>query len=212
MQDNLKESKISSWWIAPARSELKFVNILSEDEVKGDLIVVGYLKGMRDTRKLWTSLNYVVKITEDGVITAQGSFYLFEEAHPIYLRFLVQANKENTMMAFRWGHVNKSNKKEIIANLVWDDGVNFENVIFDIIPDKRALVLVSGYSEKLGCNIVFSSFSKRGFCIRIGIPEEVKEEIYSSSLATPKELDARAQKVREIFKNNIGEECIYVAR
>lgn len=212
MQDKLKESKIASWWIAPARSELKFVNILSEDEVKGDLIVVGYRKGRRETRELWTSLNYVLKITEDGVITAQGSFYPFEEAHPIYLRFLVQANKENTKFAYRWGYVNKTNKKEIIANVVMADGSTRKNVTFDIIPDKRAPVLVSGYSEKLGCNVAFSSFDKRGFCIRIGIDEDVKEEIYRSSLVTPKESGARAQKVREIFKNKIEEECIYVIR
>lgn len=212
MQDKLKESKICSWWIAPTRNELKFINILSEDELKGDLIVVGYMKGRRDTRELWTSSNYVLKITEEGVITAQGSFYPFEEAHPIYLRFLVQANKENTKFAYQWGYINKPDKKEIIANLVEGDGVIHESVIFDIIPDKRGPVLVSGYSEKLGCNIVFSSFDKRGFCIRIRISKEVKEEIYRSSLVTPKELSARAQKVREIFKSKMQEESIYVIR
>lgn len=212
MQDELKKSKIVSWWIAPASSKLKFINILSEDELKGDLLVVGYMKGERNTRKLWTSSNPVLKITEYGVITAQGTCYPFEEAHPIYLRFLEQISKENTEFAYKWGYINRSNKKKIIANIVMPEGVTLHNVIFDIIPDKRAPVLVSGYSEKLGYNVAFAPFDKRGFCIRIGISEEVKEEIYRTSLVVPKETSARAEKIRKIFKSKMGEECIYVIR
>ena len=212
MQDKLKESKIGSWWIAPRSHELRFINILSEEDLKGDLIVVGYMKGRRHTRELWTSSNRVLKITEDGVITAQGSFYPFEEAHPIYLRFLVQANKPSTKFAYQWGHVNKSDNKQIIANVVMANGKTCQNITFDIIPDKRSPVLVSGYSEKLGGNVVFASFDKRGFCIRIGISEDMKEEIYCTSLVMPKELSARAQQVREIFKSKMEEECIYVIR
>lgn len=211
MRFGLKESKITSWWVAPARRKLRFINILSKEQAKGELIVAGYMKGERHTRKLYTSSNNVVKITEDGVITAKGTFYPFKEAHPVYLRFLAQANKENTILAFLWEYANQFNKKEVIADYIGSDGVKHENVTFDITPDIRSPVLVSGYSEKLGCNVVFSTFNMRSFCIGIWNPTLVKEEIYRSSLfATPKELDARAQKVREIFRKNNAEEGIWV--
>ena len=199
----LKESKITSWWVAPVRSELRFINILSKDALETNLIVVGHMKGKRYTRELYTSTNQVAKITQEGVITAKGSFYPFEEAHPVYLKFLEQANKEETILAFLWGYINKCNKTEVIANFIGADGHKYENVTFDITPDKKSPILISGYSHELGCNVAFSPFNKRGFCLRIGIPGKVKEEIYTSSIFTvSKELDIRVQKVKEIFKRN----------
>ena len=95
----LKKSRITDWWVAEKNDRMNFINILSGQPLKGDLVVVGYLD---NTKNLARSTNSVVRITEKGVITAQGTFYPFEEAHPLYLNFLLKANEENTIIASYW--------------------------------------------------------------------------------------------------------------
>lgn len=86
---------------------------------------------------LTTSTNYVVRITKEDVITAQGSFYPFEEAHELYLH----------------------------------------------IPDGKTDVIFSGYSRELDSKIVITTFARRNVCIILAIPQLVRADIYSSSIA-----------------------------
>lgn len=95
----LKKSRITDWWVAEKNDRMNFLNILSGQPLKGDLVVVGYWD---NTKNLARSTNSVVRITEKGVITAQGTFYPFEEAHPLYLNFLLKVNEENTIIASYW--------------------------------------------------------------------------------------------------------------
>lgn len=114
MFSKFKKSQITDWWVAESNLKMAFVNILSgEQPLSENLLVVGYLD--REKEELATSTNRVVKVTKDGVITAKGTFYPFEEAHDLYLHFLIEANKEDTLIAFNWDYASKLCKQVVQA-------------------------------------------------------------------------------------------------
>lgn len=204
----LKKSKITDWWIAKSNHKMAFVNILSGESFDGNLYVVGYLD--KDKQQVARSTNYVIRITQEGVITAQGSFYPFEEAHELYLQFLIYANRENTLIARDWDFADKSSKEKIIADII-DKGTIREGVTFDFIPKERN-VMLSGYSNDLSAEIVLTTFARRnvGCLIIAGIADFVKADIYNSSFAILEESQERVNAVKKIFSDNVNGKCISV--
>ena len=191
----LKKSKITDWWIAKPKSKMAFINILSSENLSQDLLVVGYLD--KGKQELATSTNLVKKITEKGVITEKGTFYPFKEAHPLYLQFLIEANKENTLIATDWEYTGKFNSR-IIADIVRKDGIE-KGVTFDFTPIEKGKVMLNGYSKDLSSNIVLTTFAKRNVCITLRIPDSVKSDIYRSSFEDEKETMKKVKLIQDIF-------------
>ena len=196
MNFKLKKSQITHWWVAKSNSKMAFVNILSEAPLSEDLIVVGYLDIEKE--ELATSTNRVVKIIKEGVITAQGTFYPFEEAHDLYLSFLIEANKENTLVATNWDYARKLCKNRIIADIVRDGRVE-EGVTFDFVPNRKYNVMFYGYSKSLSANIVLTTFAKRNVCIKLAISATVKHDILWSSCGTEEETAEKVEAIKEII-------------
>lgn len=207
MHLNLKKSRLTHWWVAEFDDKMNFCNIFSEEtRTKGSLKVIGYLD---NTEKIAQSTNYVVMITKDGVITAQGSFYPWEEAHELYLRFLIKANQIDTAIARRW-KILDAEKCLVLADIT-RGGVVEENVKFDFIPDKGINVIFSGTSSKLDSKVVFATFSRRdvGCLVIAGVDERVKEDVKKSSYASKESSQKRVESVKKIL-NEItkGEEIL----
>ena len=172
MHLKLKKSRLTHWWVAASNDKMNFCNIFSEEErSKGNLKVIGYLDN--NPKDIASSTNHVVMITKDGVITAQGSFYPFEEAHELYLRFLIVANEKEVITARKW-KVSDDEKGLMVADIT-RNGIVEKNVEFDFIPDKGMNVTFSGKSEKLDSKVVFATFSRRDVgCLKlVGIDERV---------------------------------------
>ena len=178
-----------------AKQDLKmgFVNIFSEVPLSEDLLIVGFLNKKKG--ELATSINRVARITRDGVITAQGTFYPFEEAHDLYLHFLIEANKKNTLIATLWEKVGKG---RIIADIM-QNGEFKKTVTFDFEPSKRHNVMFAGYSKELSSNVVITTFARRHVCITLGIPKSLKFDIIRSSIASKKETMEKVKAVQDIF-------------
>lgn len=196
MYTKQKKSLITDWWVAESNLKMAFVNILSGEPLSENLLIVGYLN--RKKRELATSTNRVVRVTKEGVITSQGTFYPFEEAHDLYLNFLIEANKEDTLIAFNWEYKKKSSKNIITADIIRDGNIE-TGITFDFIPISKYNVMFAGYSKQLSSNIILSTFDKRNVCIKIEIPKEVKKDIFRSSFATKKETIEKVRAVQEIF-------------
>ncbi len=194
MYFKLKKSQITHWWVAESNSKMAFVNILSKKHLSDNLLVVGYLDV--EKRELATSTNRVVKVTKEGVITAKGTFYSFEEAHELYLSFLIGVNKTNTLVATNWDYAQKLCKDRIIADIIRDGSIE-RDVTFDFIPNNLYDVMFTGYSMDLSSNIILTTFARRNVCIKIAIPETVKSDIWRSSFGTEK-----VRFVKEIFEEN----------
>ena len=192
----LKKSLITHWWVAKSDLKMAFVNILSGEELSENLLVVGCLN--KEKEELATSTNRVVKVTKKGVITEKGTFYPFEEAHELYLQFLIEANKENTLIATNWKYVNESCKNRIIADILRDDEIEKE-VTFDFTPSGKHEVMFKGYSKDLSANIILTTFARRDVCLIIAIPASVKSDIYYSSLAFKEETMETVRLVQKIF-------------
>lgn len=195
----LKKSKITHWWVAKPKSKMAFINILSRENLNEDLLVVGYLD--IDKRELATSSNRVVKVNKKGVITEKGSFYPFEQAHQLYLQFLIEANKENTLIATDWDYASKISKHKIIADIVRKDGIE-KGVTFDFTPIEKGNVMLNGYSKDLSSYIVLTTFTKRNVCITFKIPDSVKSDIYSSSFALEEETMKKSEQYRIFLLKN----------
>jgi len=196
MYFKLKKSQITHWWVAQSKLKMTFFNILSGTPLNEDLVVVGYLDVEKEA--FATSTNRVVKITKKGVITARGTFYPFEEAHELYLSFLREINKENTLVATNWDYATNS---KIIADIVRDGSIE-KGVIFDFTPSNRYNVMFFGYSMDLSANIVLTTFAKRNVCIIIAIPKTVKFDIYCSSFGTEEETMEKVRLVKEMLRNS----------
>ena len=199
MYTKLKKSQITHWWIAEANLKMAFINILSGEPLSDNLLVVGYLDVEKE--ELATSTNRVKRVTKDGVITAKGTFYPIEEAHELYLSFLIEANKEDTLVAINWEYAQKLCKHKIIADVVKDGNIE-RGVTFDFTPDKKYNVMFSGYSKDLSANIVLTTFARRNVCITLAIPDTVRADIAHSSFALQDETMQKVKSVKEIFAEN----------
>ena len=65
---------------------------------------------------------------------------------------------------------------------IMEDGQLKNNVTFDFKPyqwNRRDI----GYSDKLKTDVVLSTFSRRGVCIKLGIPYEVKSDMRNAEFA-----------------------------
>lgn len=204
----LKKSKITDWWIAEGNDKMNFVNILTGEPLQSDLKVVGYFDKSQEV--VATSTNYVVMITKEGVITSQGSFYPFEEAHNLYLQFLIYTNKKDALIGYNWDFADRESKEKIVADII-DKGTIRKNVIFDFIPNEVG-VMLSGYSKDLSEDVVLSTFSRRnvGCLIIHGIADFVKADIYHSSFALLEESQERVKEVKKIFSNKVKGKSISV--
>lgn len=191
-----KKSQITDWWVAESILKMAFANILSEEQLRENLLVVGYLD--REKQELATSTNRVVKVTKDGVITAKGTFYPFKEAHDLYLHFLIEANKKDTLVAFNWEFENKLCKRMITADIIRNGSIE-RGVTFDFTPSKKHNVMFAGYSEQLSSNIILTTFARRNVCIIIAIPEEVKSDISRTVFASKKQTLEKVRAVQNIF-------------
>ncbi len=196
MYSKLKKSKIKDWWVAKSNLKMSFVNILSGGPLSEDLLIVGYLGRRRE--ELATSTNRVVKITKDGVITEKGTFYPFKEAHELYLHFLIEVQKENTLIAINWEYANKLCKQTIIADVIRDDKIE-EGVTFDFTPSKKYNVMFAGYSKDLSSNIVLTTFARRNVCMALGIPDVVKFDIARSAWELKKKTMKNVRAIQNIF-------------
>ena len=210
MHLELKKSRLTHWWVGEMGNIMAFYNILSGHELpKEQLKVVGYYD---NGEEITPSTNYVVLITRDGVITAQGSFYPFEEAHELYLQFLIKANKKNTVIARRWQIVDE--KKGLILADIIRNGKLEEEVEFDFTPDKKRNVMFFGTSKKLDAKVVLATFSRRdaGCLILAGVIDIVKADIKKSSFASGEMSQKRVKKVKKILNEVTNGEEIVIAR
>lgn len=208
MYITLKRSRIINWWVGTENEKMSFFNIFKNKKLNERLLVIGYLEGGK--RELASSSNYVVKITEDGVITAKGTFYPFEEAHEVYLQFLIEANKENVILASRWKWISKNIKNIMEANII-DGNIRIDKQKFDFIPKKTfSGVILTGYSTMLRKNIVLSPFTEGDYCLTLGIPQKVKNNIYNSSFEYEEESEERLEIVKGLFNDRIQNTSIKV--
>lgn len=192
----LKKSQITDWWIADDKSKMAFINIFSGEPLSENLLVVGYLD--KDKRELATSTNRVVRVTKKGVITAKGTYYPFQEAHPLYLQFLIEVNKENTLIATNWEYASKLCKSKIIADIVRTDGIE-KGVTFDFVPSKGYPERFKGHSKDLSADVILTTFAKRNVCIKIAIPDSVKTDIYWNSCVSEDDILEKVRFVQNIF-------------
>ena len=199
MYSKLKKSQIKDWWVAKSNLKMAFVNILSGEPLGDKLLVVGYLD--REKEELATSTNRVVKVTKDGVITEKGTFYPFEEAHELYLHFLIEVQKENTLIAINWKYANKLCKRTIIADVTRDGKIE-EGVTFDFTPSKKYNVMLAGYSKDLSSNVVLTTFARRNVCITLAIPDAIKFDIARSAWAIEEETMEKVRAIQNIFAEN----------
>lgn len=201
----LKQSKINNWWVASESDKMGFINILAKEDLKGNFLVVGEYEG-----ELATSTNKVVKIRRDGVITAQGTFYPFEEANQVYIQFLIDVNKENVIIA-QWWEIIGHNK--IFANIILKNGADevfIKHCKFDFKPYKNITgVEVSGYSKELEADVVLNPFREGDYCMALQIPNSIKQKIWKGRRDSVFniELINRIKKVKMIFENNNKSSC-----
>lgn len=181
-----RKSQITDWWITEPESLLNFSNIITQKALNKELVVVGL---DRRDRELSRSDDIVVKITEDGVTTESGMFYPLKEAHELYLKFLIDVNKENHLIATKWKEIMQlsGSKKMILIADVIDYGEILEGIKFDFNPNGETKAMLTGYSNQLNSNIVLTTFSKRDVCIKIGIPQYIKDDIYDIPFTTLKQ-------------------------
>lgn len=204
---NLKKSRITDWWVTTRNDPMNFLNIFSKNNFKGDFVVVGYLD---NTKELAHSTNSVIRITKEGVITAQGSFYPFKEAHPLYLKFLLKANKNNTIIASYWDfEILDETSFAMIADISTPEGIKKE-VTFDFIPDKNSTLMFSGHSNELSSDIVLCTFRRKGYCSIIGIPDAVKYDVYNSSIIFEDDLIKLLKEINELFNKKFNNHYISV--
>lgn len=201
MKLQLKKSRIIDWWVAKKNDKMAFVNIFSDEPLENLLIVGYYLE--RSGKQLANSTNYVVRIIKEGVITEQGSFYPFEEAHELYMQFLIKANKKNTFIASKWEIKEHGYPMMLIADIIKEHSIE-EEVTFDFLPDGNSDILFSGYSKKLSSKVVLTTFCRRGVCIIFDIPQPVMDDIYNSAFALSKESNERIIKVQKIFSQKVS--------
>ena len=190
MYFTLKESKITAWWVAKQNDKMAFYNICANEELPNDLVVVGVMKDSYPD--LAESQNNVVKVTDKGVITAKGSFYPIEEAHALYINFLVNANIENNVIAFAWELKRDRMTADIIRN-----GKLQKNVTFDFKYyqwNRRDI----GYSDELKSDVVLSPFSRRGVCIKLWIPAK-SDILYNAEFAVESQKTEYIDLVREFI-------------
>lgn len=201
----LKKSRITDWWVTTRNDPMNFFNIFSSNHFHGDFVVVGYLD---NTKELAHSTNSIIRITDEGVITSKGSFYPFKEAHPLYLKFLLKANKDNTIIASYWNfEVLDQISFTMIANISTPEGIK-KDVTFDFIPDKNSTLMFSGHSNKLSSDIVLCTFRRKGYCSILGIPDAVKYDVYNSSFILLDELNSILTKLQQLFNQKFGNSYI----
>lgn len=184
----LKKSRITDWWVTTRNDPMNFFNIFSTNHFQGDFVVVGYLD---NTKELAHSTNSIIRITDEGVITSKGSFYPFKEAHPLYLKFLLKANSDNTM----------------IADLITNEGTK-KDVVFDFIPNKKSNLMFLGHSKHLCSYIVLCTFRRKGYCSILGIPDAVKSDVSNSSIILLDELTSILTKLNQLFIKKFGNSYI----
>lgn len=203
----LKKSRITDWWITTRNDPMNFFNIFSSDHFSGDFVVVSYLD---NTKELATSTNSVIRITKEGVITAQGSFYPFKSAHPLYLKFLLKANKNNTIIASYWDfEILDETSFTMIADILTPDGIKKE-VSFDFIPDKNSTLMFSGHSNELSADVVLCTFRRKGYCSIIGIPDVVIYDVYNSSIIFEDDHIKLLKEINQLFNKKFNDDYISV--
>ncbi|MBE5821341.1 MAG: hypothetical protein E7311_01985 [Clostridiales bacterium] len=193
----LKQSLIKNWWVAPKDDPMTFINILKRENIKQDLLVVGEYE-----HSISTSTNKVKKVTQNGVITAKGTFYPFEEANGIYMQFLVEINKANVIFATWW---EKRGKNKIIADIEYGNKT-IKKAEFDFVPYANSFgIYISGFSKRLDANVVLNPLREGNYCTKLMIPDEIKQKIYKGRFflgLTPAEKE-RIKKIRQIFYSNL---------
>lgn len=202
----LKKSRITDWWVADRNDKMNFINILSSNPLSGDFVVMGYLDKTTD---LAHSTNSVIRITKRGVITAQGTFYPFKEAHPLYLNFLLKANKDNTIIASYW-KILDSKTNTMIANIITTEGT-MEKVTFDFIPDNKSRIMFFGHSNQLSADVVLCTFRRNGYCTILGIPEAVTSDIARSRIILKEDLSKILEQIKTLFIKKFNDSYISVS-
>ncbi len=202
----LKQSQIVNWWIAERNDQMNFFNILSGKSLSTDMVVTGYLNY---SSNLVHSTNSVVRITKRGVITAKGTFYPFKDAHPLYLKFLLEVNRVNTISASHWKILDEASHK-IVANIMTKEGMK-ENAVFDFdsYSDLNVEVMFSGYSTSLSSNVVLSTFSRKEN-YSLTTKETVASDIYASSFISNEEHTKLLERFQRLFLRKIGRSRISV--
>lgn len=176
-----------------------FFNILSEKPLSEDLFVVGYLN--KEKRELAKSSNPVVKVTKKGVITKRGTFYPFEEAHDLYLHFLIEVHKPKTLVFTNWEYVKELGENIIIGDLMLN-GIILKEMVIDFIPSQKFDLPFIGHSAHFPLStIILMPFAKYNICIKLAIPEEVKSNIYNSSFTSGRETAKKVQLVQDILRS-----------
>lgn len=192
----LRKSEITNWWIAPATNKLSFCNIFS-GTLQGNFIVVGF-SGL-EKENLYYDESNVVRIAKEGVFTDTGTFYPFTDAHELYLHFLIDANQSNTLIATNWAVFSQhTHFSEIVADIITPQGILADRV-FDFHSNQKTAVLLTGYSSQLSVNIVLTPYVQRKHCIRLIVPDEIKDAIYTGSISFEEESIERRKRIRQLF-------------
>ena len=193
-----KRSPLKNWWVAPDREKMQFVNVFDNKAVKNEeLVVVGYINNQYED--FARSTNPVSLITRNCVVTKKGTVYPFNEAHNLYVQFLLLASRDNTVIANRWA---KLDDNKMIANIVYQSP-NFKvenDVTFDFIPDDFNSGILSGYSKQLNSNIVLSPFNVRNQCLLLGVRDDVRDLIIKGSSVAPEMMEKRVSLIKKIKK------------
>ena len=191
-----KKSQLKNWWVAPENEMMQFVNVFDKKAIKNDkLVVVGYINN--DFEEFARSTNNVLLITRNYVVTKKGTVYPFNEAHNLYVQFLLLANRNNTIIANRWA---KLDDNQMIANVVHQSpNFKIENgVTFDFNPDEYNNGILSGYSDQLKSNIVLSPFNVRNQCLLLGVRDDIKKLIINSTFDDEEKMEKRVGLIRQL--------------
>lgn len=192
MYFKLKDSEIKSWWIANMNSKMEFYDV-KKGIPRKRLVIVGVEK----SQGVWlepvtVSTGFVSRITHLGVVTNNGVFYPFDEAHPLYLRFLLEA--KGHIVATNW----EMRKNKVLADIEYGQEKR-KDVTFDFVSDDKSDVVFKGYSPELDSVVVFNTFARRDVYNKFGLPKRVEADIYISSFVD----DVEKTKLLKLIKRKV---------
>lgn len=199
MNTKRKDLPIYSWWVTNTDSKMEFADITIGKVVPNQFYIVGYRRDKYSilAPKVIRSSDSIIKVKKNGVIAKSGTFYPFDEAHLLYLKFLIDIREENIIVATNW----KFSKKDfsMTANISTRDlEIKVYDVTFDFIPDESIDILYKGYSEKLQSTIILSPFDKKDVETDVVTSKMIAADIYNTSFLEGK--DVLLQDVQNAIK------------
>ncbi|MBE5813249.1 MAG: hypothetical protein E7314_06325 [Clostridiales bacterium] len=153
----IENMKFTNWWIAEENSLLAFVNVYSGRYKNKKLKIVGFVKNhLILAADIISSSSYIKTVTTREIILEDGTSYPIKEAHTMYLKFLVEANSSNSVIATNLKFDNHENKAtaDIFNGETW-----IKDVVFDFVEKNTSDMIKIGYSQKMCTAVVLTPFS-----------------------------------------------------